>query len=503
MKEEKYLYNNRKIIIGGILFFLTCLIILTTATRSKAAGTNPIEITGAESVNLQLKVESQNNDEGDKAPLANVGFKVAKQPEGSGNISEFLLLNGSNGTYTFSSKITEKEAQATQMNTNSEGILNINNLPEGYYFLYESQLSAENVSFIQPISIYIRNNDGKLIVTINSNDYSKQNTITVGEGTDPVTINITHTEGDYTNPSTNNCIVSRSVSGDVVVTTGTNTSLKIKKEFEPDTLDNWEVHLKVGVNILGNNKAGTLKEDKSGFDTYQEVTLSKETKGNIIELNDSDSWSACYENYYGDDNKIYVEIIEEDGEDYKAEFSSNAEGLIQEGNKYSGTIENANGKEIVITIKNAPKTNSEQNPELKTGDLTVRKIVSGKDKDKQTDFNFTVTLSDKSINGEYGEMTFKDGIATFTLKHDESKTAVNLPAGITYEITEESVKKFDVDAENEKGTIEAGKEMVAKFVNMRNDILPNTSDVFVIGLIIGIISLGTLVYFQINKKSMI
>ncbi|WP_447512240.1 DUF7601 domain-containing protein, partial [Clostridioides difficile] len=62
--------------------------------------------------------------------------------------------------------------------------------------------------------------------------------------------------------------------------------------------------------------------------------------------------------------------------------------------------------------------------------------VTGNAGDKNKDFNFTVTLSDKTISGVYGDLKFTDGVATFTLKNGESKTATNLPAGIDYEVTE-------------------------------------------------------------------
>ena len=60
---------------------------------------------------------------------------------------------------------------------------------------------------------------------------------------------------------------------------------------------------------------------------------------------------------------------------------------------------------------------------LKTGSLTVRKTVSGSEGDASKDWNFTVTLSNKTISGVYGEMEFQSGVASFTLKHDQSKTA--------------------------------------------------------------------------------
>lgn len=75
------------------------------------------------------------------------------------------------------------------------------------------------------------------------------------------------------------------------------------------------------------------------------------------------------------------------------------------------------------------------------GNLSVAKTVAGNNGDTSKAFNFTVTLDDTGINGTFGEMTFADGVATFVLKHGESKTAVGLPAGITYTVTEAEADK--------------------------------------------------------------
>ncbi len=72
----------------------------------------------------------------------------------------------------------------------------------------------------------------------------------------------------------------------------------------------------------------------------------------------------------------------------------------------------------------------------KTGDLTVSKTVTGNGGDKTKEFNFTVALDDKTINGTFGDMKFTNGVAKFTLKDGESKTAKGLPAGVGYTVTE-------------------------------------------------------------------
>ncbi|MCH5353327.1 MAG: S-layer homology domain-containing protein [Acutalibacter sp.] len=68
--------------------------------------------------------------------------------------------------------------------------------------------------------------------------------------------------------------------------------------------------------------------------------------------------------------------------------------------------------------------------------LTVSKTVSGKGREEERNFTFMVTLSDTTVNGTYGDMTFTAGGAQIQMKHGESKTARNLPSGVTYRVQE-------------------------------------------------------------------
>lgn len=104
------------------------------------------------------------------------------------------------------------------------------------------------------------------------------------------------------------------------------------------------------------------------------------------------------------------------------------------------------------------------------GNLTVSKTVTGNQGDTNKAFNFTVTLSDTSIKGTYGDMTFTDGIATFTLKHGESKTAIDLPPGVRYEVTETEANRdgYTTTASGEKGNIAEGVTQKAIFTNTKN-----------------------------------
>ncbi len=128
----------------------------------------------------------------------------------------------------------------------------------------------------------------------------------------------------------------------------------------------------------------------------------------------------------------------------------------------TGTIhKDDTAKADFVNTKNPPPP-----PEEHYGSLTVRKTVTG-DGDRNKDWNFTVELSDKTINGTLGDMTFANGVAKFTLKHGESLTATDLPAGITYTVTETEANEggYTTTPEGETGTIPENDTAEAKFVN--------------------------------------
>ncbi|MEI3555269.1 MAG: S-layer homology domain-containing protein [Eubacteriales bacterium] len=104
------------------------------------------------------------------------------------------------------------------------------------------------------------------------------------------------------------------------------------------------------------------------------------------------------------------------------------------------------------------------------GNLSVAKTVAGNNGDTSKAFNFTVTLSDTGINGKFGEMNFANGVATFVLKHGESKTAVGLPAGITYTVTEAEADKdgYTTTSVNASGSIIKDDTAAVTFTNTRN-----------------------------------
>ena len=117
--------------------------------------------------------------------------------------------------------------------------------------------------------------------------------------------------------------------------------------------------------------------------------------------------------------------------------------------------------------------NAPVDPDPEYGNLTVSKTVSGSGASTTKAFTFTVTLNDTSISGTYGDMTFANGEATFTLKDGESKTATGLPAGTGYTVSESDNSGYTVTVNNTNataaaGAIGAGETALAAFNNYKS-----------------------------------
>lgn len=196
--------------------------------------------------------------------------------------------------------------------------------------------------------------------------------------------------------------------------------------------------------------------------------------------------------------------------EYEGEVPSGADAVLPEAESklYRSSVEVAANPELAgyefsgwrvkspdsVMIENGKFTMPEENvtlvgswtkkadPVVNIGALSVSKTVSGSWGSTTKEFTFTVTLGDSSINGKYGDMTFNDGVAVFTLKHGESKTASALPAGVRYSVTESDNIGYTVTAVGNVGTIQAGKTASAAFLNYRGSFFgdgssgPHTGD---------------------------
>lgn len=148
---------------------------------------------------------------------------------------------------------------------------------------------------------------------------------------------------------------------------------------------------------------------------------------------------------------VTYSVTEEAEEGYESSYT-NGDGTTT-GTTTGGTIQNNAESHACFTNR------------YKTGALRVLKNVTAGDFEQE--FTFTVTLSDTTINGVYDEMTFVDGIATFTLKHGESKAATYLPAGIRYKVEESDNESYGVTVSNAEGTIEDKEIVRVQFNNTK------------------------------------
>ena len=133
---------------------------------------------------------------------------------------------------------------------------------------------------------------------------------------------------------------------------------------------------------------------------------------------------------------------------------ADAEGFQLTGKAgYEGTIS--------TTKSTATFTNTR-----KTGNLILSNIVYTENNDE--DFEFTVRLDDTTINGTYGEMTFTDGVATFTLKGGESATATGLPTSLGYTVTQTEKTGYQlVDQTGIEGVISDEPDAEVCFYNVQ------------------------------------
>ena len=143
-------------------------------------------------------------------------------------------------------------------------------------------------------------------------------------------------------------------------------------------------------------------------------------------------------------------------------------------NGYTTTSADASGSIVKNATVTAAFTNTrnggtggDPGDSSKYGNLTVSKAVAGTAADVDQKFTFTVKL-DQSLSGKYGDMQFDKGVAVVKLKHGESSTAVKLPEGVRYTVTESGNDGYTVTASGESGTIHDGKTAVAAFINTKN-----------------------------------
>lgn len=236
------------------------------------------------------------------------------------------------------------------------------------------------------------------------------------------------------------------------------------------------------VAITNTRKTSDLTISKVMITDYAEIDADKEFIFNITLSDENLEPFECKLTYYDADGK---QLKEE-----KVQFVGGKATVKVKGNqnvKISGLpvgigytigeekmpffkLTGKTGDTGTITAEGSTATFTNERV-VKPVSLTVSKTVQNNENDT-TNFTFTVTLSDTTINGKYGDMIFENGVATFTLKSGESATATGLSSGISYKVEEaDSTNYYIVEATGVSGTINAdaelGPDREAHFVNAK------------------------------------
>ena len=127
--------------------------------------------------------------------------------------------------------------------------------------------------------------------------------------------------------------------------------------------------------------------------------------------------------------------------------------------------------------------------ELETGSLTINKVVKDSEgntlteSDDSTRFQFTVTLSAGSADSTliegtkiFGNVVFKNKVANIALKAGGSVTIPDLPAGVTYSITETTASGYDTIYDSNNGTITKDNVSTSTFTNTKQPTPEETPD---------------------------
>ena len=195
--------------------------------------------------------------------------------------------------------------------------------------------------------------------------------------------------------------------------------------------------VKADVNIEGKTLTVTIADATSLRGHYVKVTF--DAKLTIETVADYEKWKASV----SDNTPVIGGAASHEG------IPNTGEYRIKVGNDWDY-------KEESNTVTVTPGT----------GSLKVSKIVSGGTAtDNAKSFHFTVQLSDKTLSGVYGEMTFTNGVASFDLKHGESKTATGLPTNVTYAVKEDSYDGYTTTSTGAAGVISKGTTHEAAFTN--------------------------------------
>ncbi|MDO4265714.1 MAG: sortase [Eubacteriales bacterium] len=118
----------------------------------------------------------------------------------------------------------------------------------------------------------------------------------------------------------------------------------------------------------------------------------------------------------------------------------------------------------------------ERENEKKTGDLIVKKTVSGNNANRNYAFTFRIEAEEAGtpLSGSFGDVTFTDGEGSFTLKAGEQAAVTGLPEGTSYKVQETdgvrmgyTVTVNGTKTDTAEGSVVSGETAIETFNNHR------------------------------------
>lgn len=188
--------------------------------------------------------------------------------------------------------------------------------------------------------------------------------------------------------------------------------------------------------------AYTVTEDDYSADSYTVVEDDYSTDGDTV----------TREDYSVDDDTVTADTYSTDG--------------------YTASVKEVAGNIVANGTAQAAFHNFDNSIVIPTGSLEISKQVSGDNADANKEFAFTVTFSDGEthmykINGS-AEQPLTSG-NMLTLKHGETAMFYDIPAGVTYTVSEDdySADGYTASVEIVSGTIPANGTAKSAFHNYK------------------------------------
>lgn len=234
-------------------------------------------------------------------------------------------------------------------------------------------------------------------------------------------------------------------------------------EEEPSVND---IHLKGDLKFTYNPKDGRWHSSPLQI-------IEPEAYNGLYRLSLPEGWTALCDNlnyvYGNEEYELVADKQPQDGQTFgiKAEFI-----WLKDMKQYTPSPDTeVNGKKfqhmIGAVIRNKTISASIPVGHTDVGSLSITKKTEY-DEDSQNVFHFTLQLPyHTEINGQYGDLQFRKGIAEFSLRSGETLTATHLPSGAEYKITEEESGEYLVSSLNDHGTVIVDDIKEVTFTNTR------------------------------------